>query len=119
MSLPKQEEKSSSGSALYTVVNSGNAPEKVAKYRKEEAKKGGDAVRAGTNRIGNDVVATALNTLDLPRRVVASATNNDYNLKQALNVVGVQPYKSVVGDEYAARHPYVAMGADIGAGLLA
>lgn len=57
--------------------------------------------------------------MDLPRRIVAATTNDDYSYKDAIQFFGTQPYKSVVGDEYAKAHPKTAMAADIGTGLLA
>ena len=78
-----------------------------------------NAVKKGTHDAGKAIFHTTMNTVDLPRRVIASATNSDYTLKDALNVVGEQPYKSVTGDEFASSNPKTAAAADIVTGLLA
>lgn len=93
--------------------------DKLSQYYTTQAQKGKDAASSGMEHAGKQMFHTTMNALDIPRRVVASATNNDYTLGQALDFVGEQPYKSVVGDEFAAKHPYIAAGADISTGLLA
>lgn len=57
--------------------------------------------------------------MDLPRRTIAAGVHDDYSLRDAFNVVGEQPYKSVTTDEFAAKHPYIAAAADVGTGMLA
>jgi len=84
-----------------------------------QAKKGGDAARKASGTFAKEAGATVMNAMDMPRRLVAATTNDDYSYKDALQFFGTQDYKSVVGDEYAAAHPGVAAAADIGTGLLA
>lgn len=102
-----------------SIRNNPTAPDRLAAYKQSQASKGAEVVRTAIDNTGREIVSTGLNALDLPRRIVASATNKDYSLGEAINIIGNQPYKSVVGDEYATKHPYVAMGADIGTGLMA
>lgn len=77
------------------------------------------AVTKTTDYVGRETAGTIMNTIDMPRRIVAGVTNPDYTMKEALNPIGTQPYHSVVSDAYAKEHPYIAAGADIGTGLLA
>jgi hypothetical protein len=79
----------------------------------------GADVRKSTDKFAKETTATVMNAADMPRRLIAATTNDDYSYKDAIQFFGTQPYKSVVGDEYAKENPKTAMAADIGAGLLA
>lgn len=106
----------------YEATNPETPKDRLSAYRQEQSKQGADAVRSGANKTASDiseVFHTVLNTADLPRRAIAAGVHDDYSLKDAFNVIGRQPYKSVTTDEFAAKHPYIAAGADIGTGLLA
>jgi hypothetical protein len=77
------------------------------------------AARKAANYVARETFATALNTYDMPRRIVASITNPDYTFMEAINPVGTQEYHSVTSDKFAAEHPYIAAAADISTGLAA
>lgn len=78
----------------------------------------GQVVNRGTTKFGEGLAHTFFNGLDMPRRLIAAATNDDYSLMDAVNIVGKQKYKSVTGDKFAAENPWTAAGIDILAGLI-
>lgn len=79
----------------------------------------GSRVRRGTGEFATEAGHTVMNTFDVPRRLVAAGIHDDYSVVDALSVFGKQPYKSVTTDEFAAKHPYIAAGADVTTGMLA
>ena len=93
------------------TVTPNNAATKKEKY--ETRRKG------LVHQAGMDTWGTVLNAYDMPRRLAVAGIRDDYDVKDAVQFFGWQPYKSVLNEEYAREHPVIDAVANIGLGAAA